>query len=217
MLIENKSGETIYYTIGDSNEKCTLLSNEILEINPTTSFHLRIYQKEQSSYLIEKFTKCPKCTINISTCFLISNFSANTKIIITKFEHVLDYIFSYSFYCCSIEYGTIIDEFHIVENLEHLIAQHKKHLRKDLRHEYLIVPFALLDISAGLFLWKWYGFKLSLIVTIILIVIMGTINGIVTFLFSRFDSSNKKYLQYFDANFIKTIYRGNNTGVDSLS
>lgn len=208
MLLENRTGEGIYYSIQGIDEKIFLPSNEMVEIEWLENFTLKLFHNISSDYHLERFTKSPKCEIRVNTTYFISHTKANTKIILRKCEQPIDYIFSYILHCCSINIGEIANIEYDIINSELLIAKHRKHLKKDLNHEFLLIPFVFLDLGLTMFIWKWYGLKTAMIVLFLSLILCFLINAMVTLLFSYFKKSDKEYLKYFTTNFIK-MFIGN--------
>ncbi len=204
MLLENRTDEGVYYLIEGMDEKIYIPSKETVEVECLANLTLKLLHNTSSDYYHEKFTKSPKCNIRVNTTYSICKVNANTKIIIEKLEQPIDYIFSYILHGCTINIGEIIDiEYDIIDS-ELLIEKYNKHLKKDLTHEYLLLPFALIDISIAMFIWKWCGLKIAIIVLFLSLLFAFLINAMITLLFSRLNKKgDKEYLKYFTVNFVK--------------
>lgn len=203
MFLKNETDENVCYTIHGFKEKCILSPNEIVEFQCLGEFSLEILHTIPSNYYYEKFTKCPKSSIRVNSTLFIEDAKKETELIIYKSVQQIDNIFSYVFFMCSITDGDIKnEEYHIIDS-QAIIEKHKKHQKKDLRDDFLIIPFAFVDIGFLIFIWKWLGFKKALLMLIVSLIFYFILNGIVTLFFLIFQKNENEYLNYFDENTIK--------------
>ena len=217
MFLENRTDENLYYTFYGIKDKNILPPNEIVEFHCSKNFSLELSHSIPSSYHLEKFTKSPICLLRVNTTLFIEDVSEDAKLIIHKNTQPIDYIFSYVFLSSILTDGKITNEEYNIIDSQEIIKKHEKHLKQGLKHDFLIIPFAFIDIGLLIFFWKWLGFKQALLVSILSLISYFIINGIITLLFLFFQKGEKEYLNYFDKNFIKAQKRQEKTGDHSLS
>lgn len=203
MFLKNGTDENIVYIIHGIKEKCILSPNEIIELQCVDKVTLEVLHTIPSNYYFEKFTKCPKSSIRVNSMIFIEDAKTDAELIIYKSVQPIDYNFSYIFLTCSIINANIINEEYSIIDSQPIIEKHKKHLKKDLRDDFLILPFALVDIGLLIFMWKWLSFKAALLTLIVSLLFYLIVNGIITLFFLIFRKEENNYINYFDENFIK--------------
>lgn len=205
MLLENRTDENIYCMIQGRDEKIFVQARGIIELESSGNFIFKLFHTISSDYHLEKFTKCPKCTIRVNSSYSICNVDTSSRIVIEKCERNLDYIFSYVSHYCSIDIGEITSiEYNIIDS-ELLIESHKKHLKKGMIDDFILLPLVCIDVGLGIFVWKWCGFAEAMFVLFPGLIVCFFVNAIISLLFSRLDKDNEEYLKYFTTDFTKMI------------